>query len=143
MNVCVICQTAFTPKRHTTGKYCGRKCAWEARGGTEFNAMAARVSAAKRGDAQRGRGEGRTYRKLNGRHEHRVVAEQMLGRSLLRGEVVHHRDHNKLNNSPENLEVITQGKHMRRHGLGIPGVTPWWKPWTHRWTKESGDGIHV
>lgn len=56
-----------------------------------------------------------TYRKRNNRHEHRIVAEQMLGRPLVRGEIVHHRDGNKHNNAPENLEVMTQAEHMRRH----------------------------
>ena len=34
---------------------------------------------------------------------HRVIAEQNLGRSLRPGEVVHHLDEDKTNNSPENL----------------------------------------
>lgn len=56
-----------------------------------------------------------TYRKLNNRHEHRVVAERMLGRPLARNEIVHHIDGNKHNNTPENLQVMTQADHLRLH----------------------------
>lgn len=56
-----------------------------------------------------------TYRKLFQRHEHRVVAEQMLGRSLRPGEIVHHIDGNKHNNDPSNLQVMTQSAHIREH----------------------------
>jgi hypothetical protein len=38
-------------------------------------------------------------------YEHRVVAEKKIGRRLLAGEVVHHRDENKLNNAPDNLVI--------------------------------------
>jgi hypothetical protein len=92
-----------------------------------------KASAKDRGDRQRGQiGEGKAYRKLYGRHEHRVVAETMLGRPLQRGEVVHHQDENKLNNDPSNLLIMVQGDHMKEHGLGIPGMTLWWKPWEKR-----------
>jgi hypothetical protein len=56
-----------------------------------------------------------TYRKLNGRHEHRVIAEQMLARPLNRNEIVHHIDGNKHNNDPSNLLVMTQSEHVRLH----------------------------
>ena len=38
--------------------------------------------------------------------EHVIVAEKMLGRRLCNGEVVHHIDQNKSNNSPSNLMVF-------------------------------------
>lgn len=46
--------------------------------------------------------------------------------------MMHHIDHNIHNNSPENLEITTQREHMRRHGLGIPGVQPKGEPWKYR-----------
>lgn len=130
---CAICETIFKPVRgRGDAKFCSKSCIWKGTRGSEFNAMIARASASKRADSQRGRGTGKSYRKLFGRHEHRVVAERMLGRPLQNTEIVHHEDGNHLNNDPSNLEVITQGEHMQRHGLGIPGMKLPWKPWEKR-----------
>lgn len=72
----------------------------------------------RRGDMLRGSGEGKAYRKRLGRHEHRRVAETKLGRPLKKGEVVHHIDGNKLNNSIENIMVLeSQAEHARIHAL--------------------------
>ena len=66
-------------------------------------------------NALRYTGSRENYVKLQGRHMHRVVAEEMLGRKLLLGEIVHHKDGDKWNNSPDNLEVMTQAEHARIH----------------------------
>jgi hypothetical protein len=66
-------------------------------------------------DSQKAMAKPTTYRKLYGRHEHRVIAEAMLGRPLVAGEIVHHIDGNKHNNTPENLQVMTQADHLRLH----------------------------
>lgn len=60
-------------------------------------------------------------------YEHRLVAEQKIGRRLLPGEQVHHIDGNKQNNAPDNLEVAQDTAHHavrhRRAGstLRVPG----------------------
>lgn len=102
---CEICGEPFHPFK-VTSRTCCREHA---------NALTSRESAEKRSKTLRGRGEGRSYRKLHGRHEHRVVAEAMLGRKLKKGEIVHHIDGNKLNNDPSNLEITTQSKHVDKH----------------------------
>jgi hypothetical protein len=47
---------------------------------------------------------------------HRWAAEKKLGRKLRSGEVVHHKDRNKQNNSPSNLHVFkNQFEHDKAH----------------------------
>jgi hypothetical protein len=48
--------------------------------------------------------------------EHRVVMEQTLGRRLRLGEVIHHVNHIRDDNRPENLILLTsQAEHGRHH----------------------------
>ncbi len=100
---------------------------WNSRKMSEYNRLSNPMnqpggvleSRIKRGRILRGRGEGKTYPKLLGQHEHRQIVEMLLGRPLKAGEVVHHLDGNKRNNDPENLVVLpSQSAHCKAHEFG-------------------------
>jgi len=48
-------------------------------------------------------------------YEHRVVAQEAIKRPLARGEHVHHKNGDKLDNRPENLEVLSAAEHRVEH----------------------------
>jgi hypothetical protein len=56
--------------------------------------------------------------------EHRLVMEKMIGRFLEPGEVVHHKDGNKQNNDPSNLQLFSANSEHLRHEL--TGRCPKW-----------------
>lgn len=67
-------------------------------------------------EEQRKRGNGIARPSLQGRLAHRVVMEQILGRPLTDIEVVHHKNNNYLDYSPENLQLMpSQAEHIRLH----------------------------
>lgn len=105
---CALCGGEFVSRKRTQ-RYCSRSCSSKVAGMKAGVVRAAQL---------RGTGEDKAYPKLNGRHAHRVIAEQKLGRPLRPGEIVHHKDDNILNNDPSNLHVFaSQADHARYHSL--------------------------
>ena len=71
----------------------------------------------------------------HGRREHRVVMESLIGRALRFDEIVHHKNGDKSDNSPHNLEVMTRADHAREHhargqlvACAICGNAKWYSP---------------
>lgn len=77
------------------------------------------------GKGKRGKGKGyrinsKGYKEFTmgekkGKLEHVYLVEQLIGRKLNKNECVHHKDENKLNNSIENLQLMTREEHARHH----------------------------
>lgn len=94
--------------------FCCARCqnAWHRQ---TFNAEIARNSAKKRSDNKLEKSKSTHYKKVRGRHEHRIIMENLLGRKLLPTEIIHHRDGNRRNNIVVNLELMSQSEHAKLH----------------------------
>ena len=120
--ICPACNAVFELGRNKKKIYCTQQCWLRTynRPGAAHSIKGAKLGAAT--NIARYRGTGASwYVKENQRHQHRVVAERILGRALHDDEVVHHEDNDKKNNDPRNLIVFpSQGQHARHHMLGHP-----------------------
>lgn len=117
MKTCEGCGEQFMPPpKYKKKRFCNRQC-WLGHYNTtdrEHTLKGAQASA--KHPHGRGEGEADWYVKNGGRHEHRVVAESILGRELRADEIVHHEDLDKKNNDPSNLIIFkTQSDHVKHH----------------------------
>jgi len=94
------------PYRSKTAKYCCYRCHQIGEG---------RKGGKVRGEQRKKESKGVSYKKINGRHAHRVIMEEFLGRTLNSNEVVHHIDGDKFNNHIDNLKLTTQSEHIKLH----------------------------
>lgn len=108
------CQNKATQNPYEKGLFCSARCALAFVRTKKHQREAGRKGALANIVKYRGTGT-KTYVKENGRHQHRVVMERVLGRKLRKGEIVHHIDRNKKNNDPKNLAVMSQADHCRVH----------------------------
>lgn len=117
---CLHCdQEFYVPQyRALSAKYCSRRCSILNK--PEIGEKARNNSPLmKRSRALKQQGQSqRQYKMLyiNGKQvrEHRWIMEQHLGRQLERWEHVHHIDGDHLNNTLENLEVLSNADHQRK-----------------------------
>lgn len=75
--------------------------------------------------------------------EHRMIAEFYNNSTIPKGYVVHHKDLNSLNNSPDNLQIMTKVDHDRLHGDLIKGENnPMFKAQTE-WSEEKWESYRA
>ena len=111
---CEWCQTMFQPVKDGARRFCSRSCAAKWTGKNRMSSKGYVMTAkgykliympehpnAKRGYIQ----------------EHRYVMEQKVGRLLTPEEVVHHMNHVKTDNRPENLQLMMKRDHDK---LNLP-----------------------
>ncbi len=119
---CKNCTTIFSKPPSQSGYFCSRKCygKWLKSSG------ALKMEKHPRWSGGRSSSGKTKYIRVNlgnkkWAYEHRLVAEKMVGRKLKKGEIVHHKDENKQNNSPNNLEVLNESQHRFIHKNNFRG----------------------
>lgn len=116
---CLMCGTTYFVKRsHAEGsKFCSRECRHVADSRKRPPNYVGPRRVAMGYVIVDKPGGGRVY-------EHRLVAEQTLGRPLKSHEIVHHINEDRSDNRPENLQVMTRSEHTRLHKQQAAEATP-------------------
>ena len=69
--------------------------------------------------------------------EHRLIAEFYNNCKIENGYVVHHKDYNSKNNSPQNLEIMTHEDHINLHKVNMIGDKNPMRRAKTEWSKEK------
>lgn len=121
--ICEVCETVFNAARYNI-RTCSKKCSIELQSSKtrKFLDIPSCLEDASR-KLDKNLGYVRVYVPMHPEantwgyaYEHRVVAEQIVGRRLFSNEIVHHKNGKRWDNRPENLEIMDKNNHAKLHG---------------------------
>lgn len=116
---CPFCATAYVRGKKHINSTIKKRGSWKCKKCTllERNKRNAKPVGSVRTHDQRGYLEEKTPD--GWRRQHILVMERHIGRSLKKGEVVHHINEVKTDNRIENLQLMSNGEHTTLHHTGM------------------------